>query len=63
MSTLPKSLIVNKLVAAQPATDRCYALSDNQLGIHHLRAPSERRVLTTVAELRDTCESTFLLTS
>jgi N-hydroxyarylamine O-acetyltransferase len=60
-STHPNSLFVNKLVAARPATDRRYALSGNQLTVHHLGGPSERRVLATLAELRDTLESTFLL--
>jgi N-hydroxyarylamine O-acetyltransferase len=60
-STHPNSLFVNKLVVARPATDRRYALSNNQLTVHHLGGPRERRVLATVAELRDTLESTFLL--
>ena len=60
-STHPSSLFVNRLVLARPATDRRYALSNNQLAVHHLGGPTERRVLTTVAEVRQTLESTFLL--
>jgi N-hydroxyarylamine O-acetyltransferase len=60
-STHPNSLFVNKLVVARPATDRRYALSNNQLTVHHPGGRSERRVLTTVAELRNTLESIFLL--
>jgi N-hydroxyarylamine O-acetyltransferase len=60
-STHPNSLFVNKLVVARPATDRRYALANNQLAVHHLGVPSERRLLTTVAELRGTLESIFLL--
>ena len=60
-ATHPKSLFVNALVVARPATDRRYALFNNQLAVHHLGGPSERRALTTVAEVKETLERTFLL--
>jgi N-hydroxyarylamine O-acetyltransferase len=60
-STHPSSLFVNKLVLARPATDRRYALLNNQFAVHHLCGPTERRLLTSVAEVRQTLESTFLL--
>jgi N-hydroxyarylamine O-acetyltransferase len=52
---------VTALIAARPAADRRYALADNQLAVHHLGGPTERRVLETVSELRETLESVFLL--
>jgi N-hydroxyarylamine O-acetyltransferase len=61
-SSHPSSLFVNKLVLARPATDRRYALRDNQFAVHHLCGPTERRVLTTVPEVKRTLESTFSLT-
>ena len=39
-STHPNSLFVNKLVVARPATGRRYALSDNQLTVHHWGLPA-----------------------
>jgi N-hydroxyarylamine O-acetyltransferase len=60
-STHPDSLFVNSLVVARPATDRRYALFNNRLAVHHLGGPTERRVLETVAEVRETLESAFLL--
>jgi N-hydroxyarylamine O-acetyltransferase len=60
-SNHPESLFVSKLVVARAATDRRYALSNNRLTVHHLGGPSERRVLTTVAEVRERLENDFLL--
>ena len=60
-SSHPTSRFVSSLIAARPATDRRYALADNQLAVHHLGGPTERRVLATVSELRETLESVFLL--
>jgi arylamine N-acetyltransferase len=60
-SSHPTSRFVSSLIAAPPATDRRYTLADNQLAVHHLGGPTERRVLETVSELRETLESVFLL--
>jgi N-hydroxyarylamine O-acetyltransferase len=60
-STHPDSLFVNSLLVARPATDRRYALFNNRLAVHHLGGLTERRVLETVAEVRETLESAFLL--
>ena len=60
-SSHPTSRFVSSLIAARPATDRRYALADNQLAVHHLGGPTERRVLGSVSELRETLESVFLL--
>ncbi len=56
VSTHPKSRFVTSLIAARPDRDRRYALFNNELATHHLEGPSERRVLTSVTELRDTLE-------
>jgi N-hydroxyarylamine O-acetyltransferase len=60
-STYPQSRFVTALMAARPATDRRYALANNQLTVHHLRGPTERRVLASVSELREALEGVFLL--
>lgn len=57
----PDSRFTSTLIAARPATDRRYALLDNQLAVHHLGGPTERRVLGTVAEVREALERVFLL--
>jgi N-hydroxyarylamine O-acetyltransferase len=46
-------------MAARPDADRRYALRNNQLAIHHLHGDTERRVLTTVADLRATLQDAF----
>jgi N-hydroxyarylamine O-acetyltransferase len=60
-STHPESRFVKALMAARPAADRRYALANDQFTVHHLGGPTERRVLETVSELRETLESVFLL--
>lgn len=60
-STHPESRFVKALIAARPAADRRYALANDQFTVHHLGGPTERRVLETVSELRETLESVFLL--
>ena len=60
-STHPQSRFVSALIAARPATHRRYALANSQFAVHHLGGPTERRVLETVSELRETLESVFLL--
>lgn len=62
MATYPTSHFRSTLIAALPVPGGRYALSNNQLVIHHLGAPSERRVLTSVKEVRDVLESMFGLT-
>jgi N-hydroxyarylamine O-acetyltransferase len=53
----PESRFVRNLVAARPAPDRRLALLNNELAVHHLGGPSERRVLESVAALRDVLEN------
>lgn len=45
--------------AARPALDRRYALLDNRLTVHHLNGDTERRTLTSAAEMREVLESKF----
>jgi N-hydroxyarylamine O-acetyltransferase len=54
LSNHPDSHFITGLMAARPDADRRYALRNNQLAIHHLHGETERRILTTVAELRAT---------
>lgn len=61
ISQHPDSQFVQGLVAARPGKSRRYALRNNELIVHHLGGETERRVLTTAAELRATLEDTFLL--
>jgi N-hydroxyarylamine O-acetyltransferase len=53
----PESRFVRNLVAARPTPDRRFALLNNELAVHHLGGPSERRVLESVAALRDVLEN------
>ncbi|MEJ0036921.1 MAG: arylamine N-acetyltransferase [Gammaproteobacteria bacterium] len=62
MSTHPTSHFRSMLIAARPVPGGRYALSNNQLAIHRIGAPSERRVLASVDELREVLESMFGLT-
>ena len=61
VSTHPNSLFVTTLIAARPDTDCRYALRNNQLTTHHLDGRTERRVLSTVTELRTALEDVFRL--
>jgi N-hydroxyarylamine O-acetyltransferase len=61
-STHPASHFRSTLIAARPVPGARYALSNNQLAIHHIGGPSERRVLTSVQEVRQVLESMFGLT-
>ena len=61
-STYPSSHFRSMLVVARPVPGGRYALSNNQLAIHHVDAPSERRVLASVGEVRQVLESMFGLT-
>jgi N-hydroxyarylamine O-acetyltransferase len=61
-STYPTSHFRSMVIAALPVPGARYALSNNQLTIHHTDGPSERRVLGSVQEVRQVLESTFGLT-
>jgi N-hydroxyarylamine O-acetyltransferase len=61
ISTHPNSLFVNSLIAARPDSERRYALRNNQLVIHHLDGPNERKILNTATELRSVLEDLFQL--
>lgn len=62
LSNHPNSHFVTGLMATRPDRDCRYALRNNQLTIHHLRGDSERRVLTTTAEIRAVLEDAFHIT-
>lgn len=52
VSTHPKSLFVNSLIAARPDTDRRYALRDNRFSIYPLNSgKTEHHILHTAKEL------------
>ncbi|HEX2671170.1 MAG TPA: arylamine N-acetyltransferase, partial [Polyangiaceae bacterium] len=62
VSTHPLSHFRSTLIASRPVPGGRYALSNNQLAIHHTGAASERRVLSSVGEVRQVLESMFGLT-
>jgi N-hydroxyarylamine O-acetyltransferase len=62
LSNHPSSHFVTGLMAARPDTDRRYALRNSQLTIHRLQGDTERRILSTVAELRSALEECFQIT-
>jgi N-hydroxyarylamine O-acetyltransferase len=62
VSTHPESHFVTRLTAALPFTGGRFALSNNQLSVHHLGAASEQRMLTGADELRTVLQETFGLT-
>jgi len=47
---------VNGLMAARPAENRRYALSNNEFTVRFMNGQTERRVLGTAAEIRDVLE-------
>jgi N-hydroxyarylamine O-acetyltransferase len=59
LSNHPQSRFVTGLIAARPDPDRRYALSNNELTVHHLNGHTERRILTSAKEIRETLESAF----
>lgn len=61
VSTCPASHFTTALVVARPAPGKRYVLRDNDLGVH-TRDGTERRLLTTVAELRDALANVFGIT-
>jgi N-hydroxyarylamine O-acetyltransferase len=61
LATNPRSHFLSSLIAARPDAGRRYALRNNQLSVHHRDGPSERRTLTSVAELCTVLERDFRL--
>jgi N-hydroxyarylamine O-acetyltransferase len=61
LSTHPDSRFVTGLLAARPASDRRYALLNNQLTVHYRDGGRDRRLLTGVADMRETLEQAFHL--
>jgi N-hydroxyarylamine O-acetyltransferase len=61
-STYPTSHFRSTLIAARPVPGARYALSNNQLTIHHIGGPSDKRVLGSLQEVRQALESMFGLT-
>ena len=59
MSTHPTSHFRSVIVAARPVPGGRYALSNNQLTVHRLDRPSERRMLASVREVREALETLF----
>jgi N-hydroxyarylamine O-acetyltransferase len=57
--TSPSSHFTASLMVARVAPEGRYALRDNELSMHHLDGASERRLLGTPGELRDTLTRTF----
>jgi N-hydroxyarylamine O-acetyltransferase len=55
----PSSHFITGLVAARPDDGRRYALRGNELTTHHMNGKTERRLLTSAAELRIALEKTF----
>lgn len=59
LSNYPGSHFLHSLAVSRPEVDCRYSLHNNQFAIHHLKGPTERRLLTRAAELRQTLEGTF----
>jgi N-hydroxyarylamine O-acetyltransferase len=59
VSTHPSSHFVHELLAARPAPGKRFALRDNLLVMHQRGRASQRRVLKTAAELRQTLDEVF----
>lgn len=62
MATHPRSPFVVRLVAARPLPGRRLALADTAMSIHHTGGPSQKRTLTSAAELRRVLTEDFALT-
>jgi len=62
VSTHPESRFVNELMVARPAPGRRYTLLNNEFTVHHLNGGTERRLLTSAAEIRALLEGEFQLT-
>ena len=59
VSTHPNSHFLARLMAARPASGRRYGLNNAEFSIHHLGAETERRVLTSVAEVKEVLAGMF----
>jgi N-hydroxyarylamine O-acetyltransferase len=59
VSTHPNSHFLARLLAARPAPGRRYALNNAEFAIHHLHGETERRVLTSAAEVREVLTGPF----
>jgi N-hydroxyarylamine O-acetyltransferase len=57
--TSPNSYFTANLMAARVVPGARYALRNSELSVHHLDGATERRLLRTPAELRDTLAGTF----
>jgi N-hydroxyarylamine O-acetyltransferase len=57
----PDSRFVRNLVAARPTPEGRYALLNHELAFHRLGGASERRVLESVAELREVLTGRLLI--
>jgi N-hydroxyarylamine O-acetyltransferase len=57
--TYPNSQFITGLMVARTAAGRRYGLRNNELSVHRVDGPSERRVLRTAAELRGVLSDTF----
>jgi N-hydroxyarylamine O-acetyltransferase len=55
----PSSTFRNTLFVARNTPGRRYVLLGNQVGVHHVNGPTERRTLTCVDEMRATLADTF----
>jgi N-hydroxyarylamine O-acetyltransferase len=55
----PESHFLNRIVAARVERDRRYALRDAEFAVHFPRGDTERRTLTSGAEVRRTLEDVF----
>lgn len=62
VSTYPTSHFVNSLIAARATPDGRYGLRNNRLSIHRLDGTSERRALTSAAEIRAVLDELFGIT-
>ncbi|MGG6238016.1 arylamine N-acetyltransferase family protein [Nodosilinea sp. AN01ver1] len=61
VSTYPKSLFVNNLIAARAARERRYGLRNTELATHFLTGTTEKRHLTDAAELEMVLTDIFKL--
>lgn len=57
VSTFPGSILVNGLMVSRVASGVRYALMNNELSVHHTGATSEKHVLRSAGELRQTLEN------
>ncbi|HEX9924351.1 MAG TPA: arylamine N-acetyltransferase [Anaerolineae bacterium] len=62
LSNHPTSHFIHGLMAARPDTGRRYALRNNELAVHYLDGRTERRLLTSAAELRAVLKEQFRIT-